>query len=68
MPADWRAFGRAMVRRQGIRGASNWIRWIADGMAPADAHRFLAQLPAPVRLLNRLLWSPRYARRRLWRF
>jgi hemerythrin-like domain-containing protein len=67
-PADWRAFGRAMARKQGIRGASNWIPWIADGMAPADARRFVARFPAPLRLLERLLWSPRYARRRLWRF
>jgi hemerythrin-like domain-containing protein len=67
-PADWRAFGRAMARKQGIRGASNWIPWIVDGMAPADAHRFLARFPAPLRLLNRLLWAPRYDRRRLWQF
>lgn len=67
-PADWRAFGRAMARKQGIRGAANWIPWIQDGMAPSDARRFLARFPAPLRLLDRLLWSPRYARRRLWQF
>jgi hemerythrin-like domain-containing protein len=67
-PADWRAFGRAMARKQGIRGASVWVPWIADGMAPADERRFLARFPAPLRLLNRLMWAPRYERRRLWRF
>jgi hypothetical protein len=67
-PADWRAFARAMAREQGIRGASVWIPWIVDGMAPADADTFLARFPAPLRLVDRLLWTPRYERRRLWRF
>ena len=67
-PADWRAFGRAMARRQGVRGVADWIPWITDGMSPADERRFLARFPAPLRLVNRLLWAPRYHRRRLWRF
>ncbi|MDN3354032.1 hemerythrin domain-containing protein [Actinomadura sp. DC4] len=67
-PADWKAFGRAMARRQGVRGAAAWVPWITDGMAPGDARAFLGRFPAPLRLLNRLLWAPRYERRRLWKF
>jgi hypothetical protein len=67
-PRDWRDFGRAMARRQGIRGAANWIPWITDGMPPSEKRGFLARFPAPLRLVNRLLWSPRYRGRHLWRF
>ena len=65
-PRDWRDFGRAMARRQGVRGVSTWIPWIIDGMPQAERRGFLARFPAPLRLLNRLLWAPRYRRRHLW--
>ncbi len=65
-PADWRAFAGQMRRRQGIRGAAVYVPWILDGTAPARQHDFLAALPGPVRLINRLLWRPRYQRRNLW--
>ncbi len=67
-PADWRAFGRAMAREQGLRGAAVWVPWITDGMPRADRRRFLARLPAPVRVVAGLVWEPRYRRRRLWEF
>jgi iron-sulfur cluster repair protein YtfE (RIC family) len=65
-PAEWSEFGRAMARRQGVRGAAVYIPWIQDGMPRADRHRFLAELPAPARALDRAVWTPRYRRRRLW--
>jgi hypothetical protein len=37
-------------------------------MPPADARKFLDRLPAPLRLVNRLSWQPRYRNRRLWQF
>lgn len=64
--ADWEEFGRAMARRQGVRGAAVYVPWITDGVTRAEQRRFLAQLPAPVRALNRLLWTPRYRRRHMW--
>ncbi|WP_329245243.1 hemerythrin domain-containing protein [Actinoallomurus sp. NBC_01490] len=65
-PADWKEFGSAMARRQGVKGAAAYVPWIIDGMSRADRRRFLAHLPAPVRAINRLAWTPRYRRRRLW--
>jgi hypothetical protein len=65
-PKDWRGFGRAMARKQKLGGASVWIPWITDGMAPSDARSFLARMPPPLRLLNRLSWEARYRNRRLW--
>ena len=67
-PKDWRGFSRAMARRQRLGGASVWIPWITDGMAPSDARDFLARIPPPLRLLNRLSWDSRYRNRRLWSF
>jgi iron-sulfur cluster repair protein YtfE (RIC family) len=66
-PADWRAFAGAMRRRQGLKGAAIYVPWILDGTAPGEQQRFLAALPAPVRLISRLLWEPRYRQRGLWK-
>ena len=66
-PADWRAFAGAMRRRQGIKGAAIYVPWILDGSAPDGQRRFLAALPAPVRVISRLLWEPRYRRQGLWK-
>jgi hemerythrin HHE cation binding domain-containing protein len=66
-PADWRAFAGAMRRAQGIKGAARYVPWILDGMAPEGWRRFLAALPAPARVINRILWEPRYRQRGLWR-
>ncbi len=67
-PADWRGFKGAMARRQGIKGAAVYIPWITDGIPLADQHEFLATFPAPARLINRLVWEPRYRQRNLWKF
>jgi hypothetical protein len=67
-PADWRAFAGQMRRRQGVRGAAVYVPWILDGAPRVQQCRFLAALPAPVRLINRLLWEPRYRRRKLWNY
>jgi Hemerythrin HHE cation binding domain len=66
-PADWRAFAGAMRRRQGVKGAAIYVPWILDGTAPDGQRRFLAALPAPVRVISRRLWEPRYLQRDLWR-
>ncbi|HEY4853997.1 MAG TPA: hemerythrin domain-containing protein [Streptosporangiaceae bacterium] len=66
--ADWRGFKGAMTRKQGIRGAAVYIPWIIDGIPPADQDKFLAKMPAPARLINRLIWKPRYQQRNLWSF
>ena len=65
-PADWRAFAGQMRRRQGVKGAAVYVPWILDGAAPGGQQRFLAALPAPVRIISRLLWEPRYRRQGLW--
>jgi Hemerythrin HHE cation binding domain len=66
-PADWRAFAGEMRRRQGVRGAAIYVPWILDGTSPDQRRRFLAALPAPVRLISGLLWESRYRQRGLWK-
>jgi hypothetical protein len=66
-PADWRAFAGEMRRRQGVKGAAIYVPWILDGAAPDGQRRFLAALPAPVRVISRILWEPRYRQRALWK-
>ena len=65
-PADWKAFASAMRRRQGFKGAAVYVPWILDGAPNEERRRFLGALPAPVTLLNRLLWQPRYLRLGFW--
>ena len=65
-PADWAAFARQMRRRQGITGAAVYVPWVLDGAPRAEQQQFLAALPAPVRVIARLVWEPRYRKRNLW--
>jgi hemerythrin-like domain-containing protein len=65
-PADWRAFTSQMARHQGIKGAAVYVPWVLDERSPAEQRRFLAAMPPPVRLINRIFWQPRYSQRNLW--
>jgi len=62
-PKDWDAFRRAMARRQGPSGAAAYVPWILDGATADQRRRFLAAMPAPVKVINGLLWERRYRRR-----
>jgi len=65
--ADWRGFRSAMTRAQGIKGGAVYIPWVMDDRPPAARQEFLAQLPPPARLINRLVWERRYQQRNLWK-
>jgi iron-sulfur cluster repair protein YtfE (RIC family) len=62
----WRAFVGQMRRQQGVKGAAAYVPWVVDGWPADQRHRFLAVLPPPVRLVNRLVWERRHRRRNLW--
>ena len=63
---DWRGFAKAMARAQGVKGAAVYVPWIVDGATSAERKRFFSALPAPVRVISRLVWEPRYRHRGLW--
>jgi iron-sulfur cluster repair protein YtfE (RIC family) len=64
--ADWHRFTAQMRRRQGIRGAAVYVPWVLDGAPMAERKQFLGALPAPVRLIARQVWEPRYRNRNRW--
>jgi hypothetical protein len=55
-----------MRRQQGVAGAAVYVPWVIDGHPEPQQHRFLGQMPAPVRMLNRVMWQRRYRRRDFW--
>ena len=46
-----------MRRRRGVKGAAAYVPWALDGAPLAEQRQFLAALPVPVRLINRLVWD-----------
>ncbi|HEY2717880.1 MAG TPA: hemerythrin domain-containing protein [Solirubrobacterales bacterium] len=65
-PEDWAGFGNSMRRAQGLKGAAVYVPWIVDGATAEECRSFFAQLPAPVKVVNRLVLQPRYRRMGLW--
>jgi hypothetical protein len=65
-PDDWRSFGETMRKRQGPKGAAVYVPWVLDGATAEERDRFFAQLPAPVKIANRVVFQPRYRRMGLW--
>jgi hypothetical protein len=65
-PKDWAEFGKAMARRQKLSGAAAYVPWVLDGASDEQRAAFFHVMPAPVKLVNRLLWEGRYRRRNPW--
>ena len=47
-----------MRRRHGITGAAVYAPWVLEEAPRAEQQQFLAALPAPVRVIARLVWEP----------
>jgi Hemerythrin HHE cation binding domain len=62
--AEWRAVGLRLGRANGLSGSAEFFAWMLDGAT--DAPTVLATLPAPLRLVYRVAWKPRYAQVRRW--
>jgi hemerythrin-like domain-containing protein len=60
--AGWAAFGRAIRKTQGLRGAAVYFPWLLDGAPDATSAQVLSLVPPPVRFLYRRVWAPRYRR------
>ena len=65
-PAEWQAFGNDQRRRTGLRGAAQFLPWLLDEASPEQVKAVLAGLPAPLRVVYRRIWQPRYARHDHW--
>jgi iron-sulfur cluster repair protein YtfE (RIC family) len=65
-PAEWQGFVTDQRRRTGIRGAGQFFLWLLGGASAEQAQAVLAGLPAPLRVVYRRIWQPRYARHDHW--
>ncbi|SEK86545.1 hemerythrin domain-containing protein [Streptacidiphilus jiangxiensis] len=63
---DWGAFRGGMAKAQGPKGAAVYIPWIMDGVNNQGREEFLAEMPAPVKVINKLFWESRYQKRKLF--
>lgn len=61
----WAAFGQQMRHELGMRDMSHMVPWLLEGASESAATSLLQMLPAPVRILHRRLWAPRYQRARI---
>jgi iron-sulfur cluster repair protein YtfE (RIC family) len=64
--AEWQAFVADQRRMNGIRGAAHFFPWLLDGASAEQAQAVLTGLPAPLRVVYRRIWQPRYARQDHW--
>jgi hemerythrin-like domain-containing protein len=65
-PKDWAEFGKAMARKQKFSGAAAYVPWVLDGASAEQRAAFFHVMPAPVKVVNRLLWEGRYHARQPW--
>jgi Hemerythrin HHE cation binding domain len=63
---EWRAVGVRMGRANGISGSSEFFAWMLDGIPADEVAAVLAELPAPLRLVYRRVWQPRYSKVTRW--
>ncbi|MEV7791180.1 hemerythrin domain-containing protein [Streptomyces sp. NPDC087512] len=64
--AGWNKYVKYLQKTQGLSGAAEFLPWALDGASPATRAEVLGKLPAPVRLLSRLVFEPRYAKTPRW--
>jgi len=64
--AEWQAFGNDQRRRIGIRGGAQLFPWLLEEASPERVRAVLGGLPAPLRVVYRRVWQPRYARHDHW--
>ncbi|WP_234425805.1 hemerythrin domain-containing protein [Streptomyces kebangsaanensis] len=62
----WNRYVKYLQKTQGLSGAAEFLPWALDGAAPATRTDVLGKLPAPVRVLCRLVFEPRYAKTPRW--
>jgi hypothetical protein len=65
-PKAWAAFGQTIAREQGLSGAAAYVPWAVDAAPDSQRAAFFQAMPGPVRILNSLVWSPRYNKRHPW--
>jgi hemerythrin-like domain-containing protein len=60
---EFESFGKATAKSVGMRGSASFFPWIFDGAEDVERTAVLKMPPAPVRVLCRYVWEPRYGRK-----
>jgi hemerythrin-like domain-containing protein len=63
---EWAVLNKASVKELSFSEIAQLGPYVLEGAPPDDVRRVLAELPAPIRLVHRLWWNPRYRRVRRW--
>jgi hemerythrin-like domain-containing protein len=63
---EWSVLNKASVKELSFSEIAQLGPYVLEGAPPADVRRVLAEFPAPIRLVHRFWWNPRYQRTRRW--
>lgn len=63
---EWSALNRDAMRGMSYRWISELVPWVVEGLTEPRKKIALDAIPAPMRLLYRYSWQPRYERQRRW--
>lgn len=63
---EWAAMNKASMKELPLSELAALGPFILDGASPDDVRRVLSEFPAPLRLVHRFWWEPRYRKVRRW--
>lgn len=63
---EWAVLNKSSMKELSYSDIAQLGPYIVDGASPDDVRRVLSELPAPLRLVHRFWWNPRYRRDRRW--
>lgn len=63
---EWAVLTKSSMKELSFSEIAELGPYVLDGASPDDVRRVLSELPAPLRLVHRFWWNPRYQRSRRW--
>ncbi len=63
---EWAVLNRSAMKELSYSEIAQLGPYLLDDASPDDVRRVLSELPAPLRLVHRFWWNPRYQRSRRW--
>ncbi|HEU4337436.1 MAG TPA: hemerythrin domain-containing protein [Nocardioides sp.] len=63
---EWAVLNKSAMKELSYSEIAALGPYLLDGASPDDVRRVLSELPAPLRLVHRFWWNPRYQRIRRW--
>jgi hemerythrin-like domain-containing protein len=63
---EWAVLNKSSMKELSYSDIAQLGPYLLDGAPPDEVRRVLSELPAPLRLVHRFWWNPRYQRDRRW--